>query len=155
MHQKRSRREHSLRIHEQLNLEIYRCTGREWTFILFTEMVFWFCQFVYLFQDFTIDFLVFCVLLLTFIVATFFFLISFFSIVCILACAPWAPMRSLALFVAILHRAAALAFLKWMPTGLWCVARRTTNGGRRGRCCCGCSCYWFTFSFIQCLHSIL
>ena len=63
------------------------------------------------------------------------------------------PMRSLALLVAILHRAAALAFPKGVPTRLWFVARRTTNGGMRRRCCCcGCSiCYWFTFIFVQSL----
>ena len=62
---------------------------------------------------------------------------------------PWAPMCSLALFVAILHRAAAHAFSKGLPTGLWCVARRTTNGGRRRYCCCWCSGCWSTFHSVQ------
>ena len=68
----------------------------------------------------------------------------------LLLVASWTPMRSLTLRVAILHRAAALAFSKCMSTGLWCVARRTTNGGRSSCCRCGCSCCcWFTFLFVQ------
>ena len=60
----------------------------------------------------------------------------------------WTPMRSLALFVAILHRAAARAFSKGMSTGLWFVARRTANSGKRRCCCGGCSCCC-CFHFVQ------
>ena len=51
------------------------------------------------------------------------FLFLFFQSFAFLFVATWTPMRSLALFVAILNRAAAQASLEFAGAGLWVAAR--------------------------------
>ena len=99
------------------HIQSYTCTCLK-RFILYII-------YYYLFRDFTREIYPQPVERLFYLLcaaAPFFFVLLSQSLAFLLM-SPWTPMRSLALFVAILNRAAAPALWKSMSTGLWFVAR--------------------------------